>query len=302
MGSIRDLKSDELRPLPARLVVGRAAGCGLRLDERTVSGEHARLQWMGSGWEVRDLGSRNGTFVDGRRLDSGSAVQVVAGNRISFGADEGGFVVVDDTGPGAVAENGSGGVCKAADGLLAIADADQPEWTVYRDARGLWVCEGTDTEPATIADGHQVSAGGTMWTVRLPEVLEGTATVDSGARLEVLRLRLAVSRDEEHVQLTLIYRGRETQLESREHGYVLLTLARARVADSALPLAEQGWLDRDRLQKMLALDSNALNVAIFRARRQLSAADVEGAAGIVEVRRGQRRLGIEPGRLDVVRL
>jgi hypothetical protein len=50
---------------------------------------------------------------------------------------------------------------------------------------------------------------------------------------------------------------------------------------------------------MLRVDGNALNVAIFRARSQLGAAGVCGAVGIVEVRRGQRRIGVEPDRLEV---
>ena len=69
-----------------------------------------------------------------------------------------------------------------------------------------------------------------------------------------------------------------------------------------LPLAEQGWLERDQLLKMLGVDSNALNVAIYRARGQLGAGGIDGAAGVVEVRRGQRRIGIEPDRMEVVPL
>jgi hypothetical protein len=53
---------------------------------------------------------------------------------------------------------------------------------------------------------------------------------------------------------------------------------------------------------MLGLDSNSLNVAIYRARRQLQAIGVDGAASLVEVRRGQRRIGISAERLEVVPL
>ena len=129
--------------------------------------------------------------------------------------------------------------------------------------------------------------------------IEGTAAVDTGPRLDTISLRFEVSRDEEHTTITTVHRGVETRLEEREHGYVLLTLARARLADREHPAAEQGWIDRERLLKMLAMDANALNVAIYRARGQLAAAGVDGAAGVVEVRRGQRRLGVDPSRLEV---
>ncbi len=47
------------------LVVGRDAGCAVRLDDPSVSTRHARLQRTAVGVEVEDLGSRNGTWVDG---------------------------------------------------------------------------------------------------------------------------------------------------------------------------------------------------------------------------------------------
>jgi len=59
-----------LRALPlkhAKLVVGREEG-GLPDDER-LSRRHAEISWDGRRWTIRDLGSRNGTNVDGERVD-----------------------------------------------------------------------------------------------------------------------------------------------------------------------------------------------------------------------------------------
>src|SRR6266850_2340588 len=56
--------------LPARgtVVVGRAHEAGIRVDARTVSRQHARL-WVSPGLvTVADLGSQNGTRVNGERL------------------------------------------------------------------------------------------------------------------------------------------------------------------------------------------------------------------------------------------
>jgi hypothetical protein len=47
------------------LVIGRDAECGLVLEDPRVSKQHARLRWTGSGWVVEDLGSKNGTRVNG---------------------------------------------------------------------------------------------------------------------------------------------------------------------------------------------------------------------------------------------
>ncbi|MEV7724981.1 DUF1707 and FHA domain-containing protein [Streptomyces sp. NPDC087917] len=74
-----------LLPHPAAgpLRIGRDPGNGLRLTHDTVSRAHAELSLRGGLWVLTDLGSTNGTTVNGRRL-SGSAV-VRDGDQIGFG-------------------------------------------------------------------------------------------------------------------------------------------------------------------------------------------------------------------------
>lgn len=72
-----------LRILPGRaLVVGRAADCDLPIPDPTISRHHAELEVSESGLRVRDLGSTNGTWVDGERV---GAALVPPGARITFG-------------------------------------------------------------------------------------------------------------------------------------------------------------------------------------------------------------------------
>jgi pSer/pThr/pTyr-binding forkhead associated (FHA) protein len=51
------------------LTVGRAAASGIRFTDRDVSRRHARFVRSGGGVLVEDLGSRNGTRVNGERLE-----------------------------------------------------------------------------------------------------------------------------------------------------------------------------------------------------------------------------------------
>ena len=46
-------------------VVGRDPECDLVVEDDRVSRRHARLAWSEAGWTVTDLGSKNGTSVDG---------------------------------------------------------------------------------------------------------------------------------------------------------------------------------------------------------------------------------------------
>lgn len=64
------------------MVLGRAPGCDLVLDDDRISRRHARLTAREGGWTVADLGSKNGTAVDGVPVD-----QALLGDRhwLSFG-------------------------------------------------------------------------------------------------------------------------------------------------------------------------------------------------------------------------
>ncbi|WP_320783652.1 DUF1707 and FHA domain-containing protein [Streptomyces sp. CRN 30] len=65
------------------LRIGRDRANGLRLNHETVSRVHAELSRQGGLWVLRDLGSTNGTTVNGRRV-TGAAV-VRDGDQVSFG-------------------------------------------------------------------------------------------------------------------------------------------------------------------------------------------------------------------------
>ncbi|MGV9252439.1 FHA domain-containing protein [Streptomyces sp. NPDC003697] len=65
------------------LRIGRDPASGLRLTHDTVSRVHAELRRQGGRWILRDLGSTNGTTVNGRRVVG--AVVVREGDQVAFG-------------------------------------------------------------------------------------------------------------------------------------------------------------------------------------------------------------------------
>lgn len=56
------------RPVTGAITIGRALDCDLWLDDPSLSRKHCRLERDGTGWAVVDLGSRNGTFINARRV------------------------------------------------------------------------------------------------------------------------------------------------------------------------------------------------------------------------------------------
>ncbi len=297
---LRCLGDETLTPLAARLLIGRSPSCGLRLSNPHASSEHATVTWTGLHWEIKDLGSRNGTFVDGAKIDPGKAVKLAEGSRLAFGDPDAAWVVLNDEPPSALAiDLESGDMKLAVDGLIALPNEDAPELTYYQNATGDWIEESAE-ETRFAVDQEVVQAGGRSWRIQLPFVSDHTPLLQLDMTLEAVSLNFAVSRDEERVEITISHRGVDRTLDPREHGYVLLTLARARLEDESLPPQERGWRERTQLERMLAMDSNALNVAIHRARQQFLAAGVTGAAGIVEVRRKKRRLGTDRFRITAI--
>ncbi|HEU5059412.1 MAG TPA: FHA domain-containing protein, partial [Kofleriaceae bacterium] len=54
-------------------------------EDRTVSRLHAQLRWVNGGWVLSDLGSMNGTWVNGWRIDE---AWIRDGDRVQLGAVE----------------------------------------------------------------------------------------------------------------------------------------------------------------------------------------------------------------------
>ena len=74
--------------LPVRegnLLIGRSSGCNLRIPGRRISRKHAELRRRGNQVWIVDLGSSNGTEVNGKRLRRHSPQRLKPGQKIKIG-------------------------------------------------------------------------------------------------------------------------------------------------------------------------------------------------------------------------
>jgi hypothetical protein len=62
-------------PLDPVTVIGRHPDCTIPVDARFVSSEHAQLTWDQEQWWVIDLGSTNGTLLNGRMVRGATPVR-----------------------------------------------------------------------------------------------------------------------------------------------------------------------------------------------------------------------------------
>ena len=68
---------------PGGATIGRSRQCDITLDDPNISREHAEVRPSNGAWFVRDLGSTNGTALNGRRVNGSE--QVNPGDTIEIG-------------------------------------------------------------------------------------------------------------------------------------------------------------------------------------------------------------------------
>jgi hypothetical protein len=297
MAMIKDIVSGRLRMLEPELLVGRASSCGLRIDQRYVSARHAVLRWTGDRWELKDLGSRNGTFVDGQRIKPGEEIPALRGTKIAFGKLDQQWEIVDDSAPSVMAVPLDGGDPVLLDGeLLALPSVDDPRATIYRNAEGFWVLEQSDEGIAPVRNLQTFEVDGRAFRFCSLDNIAKTSIADLSPEFEVAHVELSfsVSRDEEYVELRATCDGRTFDLGARTHHYLLLTLARRRLEDAAqgLPETSCGWVYQEDLARDPSMAAPQLNLDVFRIRKQFAALGLPDAANIVERRPRTRQLRI----------
>ena len=74
--------------------LGRRPEMDLRLDDGMTSGAHAELRRENGGWEIVDLGSSNGTLLNGNRI---TAARLAEGDLVQIGGSR--FIFLEDNGP-----------------------------------------------------------------------------------------------------------------------------------------------------------------------------------------------------------
>jgi hypothetical protein len=71
---------------PAGVTIGRSRQCDVVLNDPNVSRQHAEIRPRGGSWVLRDLGSTNGSSLNGRRIEGAEVVK--AGDEVEVGTSK----------------------------------------------------------------------------------------------------------------------------------------------------------------------------------------------------------------------
>jgi FHA domain-containing protein len=297
MAELREEGGERRCTLMAEHLIGRGPQCALRLTQKYVSTQHAVIRWSGNGWELIDRASRNGTRLNGETVEPGRAYRMVKGAVVSFGHPEQRWCLVDASEPQAmVLELDSGQVRVENFGMIGVPSTDSPEVTLFKDADGIWRMEDSEGMVRALRNGQPFEFGGQSYVFSCPSSNDLTASIGTVQRAAPT-LKFVVSSDEDFVELSMEYENRSVALGSRGHNYLLLTLARQRLADSAEQIAPAscGWMDKDQLASGLRMTPQQIDGEIFRIRRHFASHGVPESSSVVERRERTRliRLGLD---------
>jgi pSer/pThr/pTyr-binding forkhead associated (FHA) protein len=130
--------------LKADTLFGRQAECDILLTEGHASRKHARLMLADGNYWLEDLGSSNGTFINGKRITG--RVRLASGDRLRFDVEE-----FDFRAPVRSTPTGGGSAPVAADELKTVYRAPDSA-AVVAESSGVFKRPGAWADPDMLGD------------------------------------------------------------------------------------------------------------------------------------------------------
>src|SRR5262249_14717690 len=151
-------------PVAARCLVGKSSDAAIRIDDAGISLDHASIQWNGVAWELRDLGSKNGTYLGGLPLEPGVRAKLVRGARIGFARAEPAWIFADDAPPRLIATRVRDGFVREGEGL-GLPNDEEPEVSLLSSARGMFELSDEQGERRALSSGELIEVRGEIWRI-----------------------------------------------------------------------------------------------------------------------------------------
>ncbi|MCW8996662.1 MAG: FHA domain-containing protein [Psychromonas sp.] len=244
------------------------------LTSPEASRMHATILWDGENWLLNDTSS-NGTYINGIKVMKGAKHRLHKGDKIQFASLLGDtWEMLNVLPPKSLLVPVTPGLeIMELESLAVLPDEKTPQVTLYLSPNGHWVCESL-SGISVLKTGDLVGYNEQTWRFIEAKASAETHVVESKElpNSSQIGIYFNVSQDEEHVSFKLKMNEHEYDLGERNHHYLMLLLARKRIADirNGLTEMEQGWVDKDELCKMLGQNESHINIQVYRFRKQIA--------------------------------
>lgn len=299
MGLLRDPGLGKTWGLRKNNIIGRDAVSDVRMPPHRdlVSDRHLQLRWLRGEWMLSDLRSTNGTWVNGRVLTPGNEVVLKEGAKISLPGVSQPLELVDAGPPDLFAVHvATGAHVLGEEGSLLLGEGGAAA-VLCRD--GGWSLVEGEGEETRVEDGAELLGG--AWRIHLPEYGRTRKAPERALDLREARLVLRMAPRWEQCTLTLVFGDREVDMGARQPWFVVWFLAERMLKEAQAEEAERGWMDMSELARDLGKSPPATMYDMTLAQRQLEKKGIFHGEELFESRYGQRRVGVPPQRLTLLR-
>ncbi len=302
----RVLHTQRVRSRPMQ--IGRLPSNDLVVNDPMVSQHHALVWTDAEHVYVRDVGSRNGTRVNGKRVTT--PTRLYPGDRIELGPDTSLILRRSDQAPSIelapnyLVEDMDSGVCVPLGSdrypILGSDGFDQVATLLLFDNGEVWLGHGTEDRPLEVDEPFEV--GGRRLCLRLGDALSGATAAPVPDRYPYTLI--ATLNGVTGPEASLTDAGSELlhQVTADNRAILLYLLARqwAEDREKGVVLGERGWIaDADVLTGIWgrdARDENKLHVLVYRLRNEFKTAGFD--PWFIEKRRRYIRARLADAKVD----
>ena len=288
MGTLNSIDSNDAIYLKPVHIIGRDPNAADTLIAHPGSSRlHCVLRWQAGHWFVTDE-SKNGCFINGKKMEKGRSLCLKKGDIFSTCKDNSSaWRLEDESVPKPAILNRESSQWIELDALNLLPDESAPECQIIQQDHS-WFFEQAH-EHFAIQEGFSFLMRGERWTFYPNFLLQETECFSEVER-EVPEIIFDVSRNEEHIGITLRLKTEEFNLGRKTYHYLLLELARYWLEDKDAPISDRGWMSNDLILHNLGIDINHFNIQIYRARKALKEYSPDWSQHLIERRRGEVRL------------
>lgn len=255
--------------------------------------------------------SRNGTWLNGKKLKPNALIPLAKGDTVYFAKLLHTKLTMIDAEPPVpilFPRDQPSSYIKLEKYNLLPND-DYPEYVIFQNPENQqWYFQdikaGDTEEKAAINENTDLYLDNKHWQIFIPPELTGTKKITADIiNIDAFEITFDVSLNEEHIDIHFSNDNANHSFGTKTCNYLLYYLAAKRIDDheKGISALDQGWVSMDVLIHELKNDETYINVLIYRLRRMANTTlqNINNASNLIERRRGQIRISTKANKITI---